>query len=276
LQRGPYTPRLARFSERPSLGDLDTLVLDRRDLDDIKSCRPGDCGLKLAADEIDRLRELRERSGAAWATAVQDEFRRLMLDRAVTYLAAGHGGLQASVDRKRPESPSAEFEALTARHSFAELPGPQLTSYLFQFPHVDARNCESFLYWSQEDLGTGKRITSITHVTIVRSGHPSRPEVVIASKQVSATHYLTASLSVMAMVSGDASQRYLIYVRRSRVDLLDGALSGLVRRMMERRIRAEAPAVLNSIRKRLESGDPAGPPVSWDDDHAPSSSPSDR
>lgn len=38
--------------------------------------------------------------------------------------------------------------------------------------------------------------------------------------------------------------------------MLDGVFGGLVRRLIERRVRAEAPAVLNALRVRLESGDP--------------------
>ena len=60
LQRGPYVPIAVRFSDPPRLEDLDRLVLDRSDLDDIRDCERGDCGLKLSGDEIDRLRR-RER-----------------------------------------------------------------------------------------------------------------------------------------------------------------------------------------------------------------------
>lgn len=52
------------------------------------------------------------------------------------------------------------------------------------------------------------------------------------------------------------SQRYLEYLNRSDIDVLAGMWSGLVRRILERRVRTEAPAVLTTLRYRLESGDP--------------------
>ena len=39
------------------------------DLDDIRTCRISDCGLKLAAPEIDRLHEIATRAGSQWLPA---------------------------------------------------------------------------------------------------------------------------------------------------------------------------------------------------------------
>jgi uncharacterized protein with PIN domain len=74
---------------------------------------------------------------------------------------------------------------------------------------------------------------------------------------VFATHYIDASLSVTAIV-GDRStaQRYMAYLNRSDVDVLGGFWGGMVRRVLERRLRSEAPAILQTLRRRLESGDP--------------------
>ena len=81
--------------------------------------------------------------------------------------------------------------------------------------------------------------------------------MIIASKQVFATHYLSASLSLTSVTapvrSGD---RYLVYTRRSHVDLLQGFWGGLTRRIVESRVRSDGPAVLDLIRRRLESGEP--------------------
>jgi hypothetical protein len=77
----------------------------------------------------------------------------------------------------------------------------------------------------------------------------------VASRQIFASHYITGSLAVTA-ITGGASGRYLTYLNRSRVDILDGIFGGLVRRIAERRIREEAGDVVNGLRRRLEAGDP--------------------
>jgi hypothetical protein len=72
---------------------------------------------------------------------------------------------------------------------------------------------------------------------------------------------VTGSPSLSAITRDSASgPRYLVYVRRSRADVLGGAFGGIVRRMVERRVRGEAPSVLDGLRNRLESGEPRALP----------------
>ena len=79
---------------------------------------------------------------------------------------------------------------------------------------------------------------------------------VVAAKQVFATHYLTASLSLSLISGRETGPRYFVYIRLSRADVFHGAFGGLVRRIVQRRVRSEAPAILDALRRRLESGDP--------------------
>lgn len=71
-------------------------------------------------------------------------------------------------------------------------------------------------------------------------------------------HYLTASLSFTAIGGAtEGTDRYLVYLNHSRSDVLDGLFGGLIRRVIERRLKAEGPAALGVIRRRLESDPPA-------------------
>jgi hypothetical protein len=97
----------------------------------------------------------------------------------------------------------------------------------------------------------------VTHVSIVRSADPGVPEALVAAKQTFATHYMTGSLALTTITGGaDRSPRYLMYLNRSRVDVLGGFFGGLVRRIMERRLRTEATDVVQGLRRRLEAREP--------------------
>jgi hypothetical protein len=256
LQRGSYVRIAGRFSDPPRLEDLDRLVLDRNDLEDIRDCERGNCGLKLSGDEIDHLRRRIAVAEEQWESAVQAEFRRIMLRRATAYLAYGNAGIPAYEDHDSQVSAAAEFETVAARMNDV-IPDPGVVDYLLRFPDDRREDIESFLYWSREELGGGKPVITITHVSMIPISRETRTELIVASKQVFATHYLSASLSLTSITMPSRSgDRYLIYTRRSHVDLLQGLWGGLTRRVVESRIRADGPAVLDVIRRRLESGEP--------------------
>ena len=62
--------------------------------------------------------------------------------------------------------------------------------------------------------------------------------------------------SLMSLVR-DGERRSLVYVNQSSIDLLDACHAGILRGVVERRVREEAVDVSNGLRRRLERGDPA-------------------
>lgn len=257
LHKGRYVAAIRRFSNPPELGDLDALSLDDEDLADLRRCRPGKCGVKLDDGEIMRMRESIEAAGIDWKSAAQDTFRRIVLARAARYLAEGHTASAAYHDARKPVLLDAEFAAVASE---VALTNPRLfpiTNYLSLYPKGEAIDVESFLYWSKESLGA-KPIVSVTHVAMIEGGDPRVREALVAKKQIYASHYLLASLSIMAIsASPEGSQRYLVYLNRSRSDVFDGLFGGFIRRTIARRLRAEAPHALEGFRRRIESAAPA-------------------
>lgn len=256
LKKGSYVPEIGRFSQPPRLEDLSALTLDDEDLESIRRCRIGACGVKLSDPEITELGQHVARAGLSWQGAVQEAFRRIVLARAQVYLARGHVGTPPYHDQKTTISPDTEFTQILEHSAFLAQRVPDLAVHLRQFPRAPAPDVESFLYWSKEALG-GKPIIAVTHVNIIRPSDRSLPEALVAATQVFATHYMTGSLAVTAITRGAAgSPPYLTYLNRSRLDVLGGLFGGIVRRIAERRLRGEAAEVVQGVRRRLESGDP--------------------
>ena len=255
LYKSRYVPVIGRFSSPPRVEDLQALLVDDKDLEDIRKCEPGDCGVKLSDNEIDYLRQTIAREGVNWKDAVQEAFRHLVLARVERYLAEGDLGAAPYHDKKKPVWLESEFAAIVDRSELAIRDFPRLASYLTLYPRVRDPSIESFLYWSTEKLGA-RPIISVTHVHIVGPAEPDLEALIIA-KQVYASHYMTSALSMTAITSGaGGSQRYLVYLNRSRTDVFDGMFGGWVRRIVERRLRSEAPAAIDALRLRLEGGPP--------------------
>ena len=97
---------------------------------------------------------------------------------------------------------------------------------------------------------------SITHVAISRGDGSGAPLVVVAGKQVYANHYMIGALGLTMLLEDEEGSRYLAYLNRSRVDVLGGLFGGLVRRIMEGRLRSEAGEAVQALRRRIEAGDP--------------------
>lgn len=237
LKRSAYVPEIGRFSDPPWLTDLDGLTLDETDLNDLRRCRPGACGLKLSNDEIAQLGRDVPGPRSQWRLPeVQHAFRVLVLRRSQHYL--GHG---------RNDGPAPPI--------FLSVNAPRLADYLATYRQASDNDVESFLYWSKERF-RGKPVVSVWHVAIARGGGLGVPDPVIISRQVFATHYLNGAWSVAAIVSDDSATNYLVYVNHSELDLLHGLFGGFVRAAVQRELKEQAALLLQGIRDRLESGDP--------------------
>ena len=135
---------------------------------------------------------------------------------------------------------------------------PEFAAYLEQYPRATDPAVESLFYWSKDRLD-GKAEISVTQIAIVQSNDPSLPEALAAGKQVFATHYVNGSLSLTAVIRDPEDGRhYLAYLNRSDLDMIGGLFGGLVRRIIEHRVKNDVPAVLRGLRTRIESGEPTG------------------
>jgi hypothetical protein len=256
LKRSKFVLAIGRFSDMPRVADLDDLTLDQGDLDAIQRCRPGDCGLKLSSEEIESLTAAVTAAGVEWRDAVQQEFRRLLVERVQQYRSGGLALLPPPADRKKPRKPDEALSAIVKQSPYlAKL--PQVVAWLNDYPHADS-GVESFFYWSKEYYGGGKPVISITHLGIVRPESDHRlPAILVAGKQIFATHYLEGGLG-LTMVLRDATNGtpYLAYINRSQVDMLRGFFGAFVRGVLEDRVERQAPLIVRGLRARLESGNP--------------------
>lgn len=256
LKRGPQVDAIGRFSQPPRLEDMAALDLDASDVEALRRCVPGECGLKLDESDIRALGALARERAPGWQAQIQQRFRNALLARTEAYLTQGMASIAAYRDAGTTRQPVQEFDAILAASPFLTRHVPAHVEALRRFPAAGGAGVESFLYWSKESLG-GKPIISITHVTISRHADAALPDAIVLARQVYASHYMTGALAVTAVVGGRAgAPAYLTYLNRSRLDVLDGMFAGLARRIIERRLRNEAGQVIDVLRRRLQSGEP--------------------
>src|SRR5262249_23100407 len=111
---------------------------------------------------------------------------------------------------------------------------------------------EAFLYWAKQKFGDLKPVISIVHVLI----HNEPKHSFFASKQIYASHYAEAGLSVVDMVPivEEGRRRTVVaYTIRLQVDLFDGPGGFLSRRFAQARLRAKLRDSLMEFREKLQS-----------------------
>ena len=257
LKQGPFVRAIKRFSDPPLLSDLDSLILDDVDLEEVAKCRVGDCGIKLAASEIELLKAAAAIDGD-WKLAVQRSFRRIIFDRVCGYRSQGFASLPPYVDRSQPVLPRDQFAGILDRSPYLQRHLPTIALALVRYPQVELPHTQSFVYWSKEHYGSGKPVVAVTQVHVVRPMLSGRalPTVAIFAQEIFASHYRDGSLgATFVLESGNG--RYLAYVNRSSLDALDGMLSGLKRRLVERRLGSDMKTAIDGVRRRIETSDPS-------------------
>jgi len=253
LKKNKYVLAIGRFSDPPRIEDLAGLALDSSDVEAIKSCRPGRCGLKLSAVEMAQLQYVGSQATGDPVVAVQQAFRKIILDRVQQYQANGH--IPPYQDHHEDVQPSSRFASLLDHTQFLKDRLPELVKDLRNYPFNAENGVDSFFYWSKERPAR-KAIVSVTHVMVVRSHNDGLPDALIVGRDIFSSHYVDASLSVTALMRGDSTgKNYLVYVNRTEVDVLHGIWGGTIRHSIQSHLK-NTSEILSDLRQKLESGDP--------------------
>lgn len=241
------------FSDPPVLDDLAPVTLDDGDLDRLRRrCRPGDCRLNLADDEMAAVQRALASNGPGSSAATQQAFRQVVLDRTRRYLKGGLDVLPEYHDRSTPVQPAAIFTEILRHSHYLRTRMPRVALHLEKFPHADGAGVESFLRWSRAVIND-KVVIMVSHVSIVRPAPaPGLPAVLVTGKQVYASRYMNGELTLTMLFEDEGSPAYLVHVNRSELDELGGSFSGIKRSLIVGRIKHEAVGALASLRDGLE------------------------
>jgi len=252
FKRSPEVIEIGRFASTPRLEDLERLTIDPVDLAALKRCRVGDCDVKLTSEMIENIR----REEPMDSERVAALYRRMLVDYVRSYLKAGNAALATYHDKRSAFRLDDEFRSLLEASPYLKEYVPEFGKHLDQFAEARSPDSEDFIYWSKEKWGL-KPVVSITHVTIHRPPRGDPRPILVASKQIYASHYITSSLGLAAFFESPGGstgcRTYLMYLNRSRADLLGGGvLSALIRAIVKRRVRSGLEKNLQLTRERLE------------------------
>ncbi len=252
FKKAPAVKQIGKFSTPIDPRDLADLALDSQDADALRHCEVGNCSVKASLRVIQRLAREQDSPGQDYSAASNSIFREELLAYVQEYISKGDRALIRYRDKDTPVWLSQQF--LLLLNDWKELNElvPELAHLLTARPRGPLPYVEEFLYWSKESFGL-KPVISVTDVFI----YQLPGETWIASKQIYASHYFDASLAITLLADdpNDASGNsiYLVYVNRSRLDLLGGVFGSLKRRIVQGRLRESMSDTLKMTIEQLAS-----------------------
>ena len=252
LKKSNVVLDLGRLSATPRADGLRALPIDEYDLD-LRDCRPGDCRVRLSANDIDRFhREIdwragdwKARSAAIWRDVLAGYVSGYATDRSLPVYA----------NKQDPLGVRDEMALLLRQSPFLSTYAPALQAYL-----SDARTrpagVDDVIYWSKEDFDI-RSVIRVSH-QIVFAPSPRTPQapLVVATNQIYAAHYLDAALGLTLALDAPgvppASGFYMVMVNRARTRSLSGFLRGIVRSKVHGKSRDMLHRVLSTTKTALE------------------------
>lgn len=231
--------------------ELKTLNMEDKEIAELGNCQIGDCESKMPDTWIERL------SGEKDKDKRMNLLRKLLADYAKDFAVRGNKAIQESKNTSYPVAADKEFLSLLDQSPYIKELTPEFYEYLREYPGKQPPGTESFIYWSREKFGF-KPVINLTHVIFYRWSQSGLSGYLIASRQVYADHYYDASLGLTILidrptVEGKAPGSYLIYINRSRIDMLGGFLSSLRRAITLSRVRSGLESHMQTMKQRVEN-----------------------
>lgn len=257
-KKGEAVLQVRKLGDPAQPEDFVQLTLLPQEVRDLGTCRPGRCQLKLSRRQIEILHQQLDFSAPVVEEQANTVMRSLLADYVQEYAAGGNKAMIVYDDKDQAVESATQFAELLDRSSYLLEYAPEFQTYLRVFPDATLQDVERFQYWSRENYGHDlKQVVAITDVIMYLRAGGENPPVVIASKQIYASHYFEASLGLTMLFERSETDPspsfYLVYVNRSRIDLLRKWYSALARGRLSESVRSSMRKNLSELRSTVEA-----------------------
>jgi hypothetical protein len=236
----------------PKLSDFDNMTLERKDIEELRTCKPGDCDI-----QIFNVAELQKRVN--WEAKDRDDqvnriVRQNIYQGMATYLKDGLKGLGSYRDRQQPLN---LYEATRSMIDLSYyLPKDKaggIYRHVAEYPQGKLAGAEDLFYWEKIDFGQEPTLR-VNHVTLFPQG-VGVVKFVAANKQLYASRYMRVALQMFYCVP-DTQQSgkpgfFLIEMNDSRLPDFGALKLGVVRKVASGKAVDATRDTLQMYKKRL-------------------------
>jgi len=238
-----------RISNPPRLEDFDKLSLPPDDISDLKTCKVGDCKVKLSEAALTRIQQETDWSKPTARADVDRSIRKLALQYTNGYLEGGNSRLAQYRDSERPTFVAQEFAGMVNHMPALTEYLTDLKTYLLDYPKVTLPKADSFLYWQDAKFGL-KPTIRINHLTIA----DQKTHVAVVSKMLYASHYFWTAIELRILVPDPERGQgfWFANVNQSRSDGLSGFKGSVIRGKARSGAQSGMLSALKGTKVRLE------------------------
>ncbi len=265
---GQTTVAYSAVTQPADEADLRPLTFDSGDLADLRACQPIRCDIRVGEASIAAVQSAVDWNAPDAGERANQWLRRTLTVVANNYQRAGDAALRGYDERGATLDLPAMWSALEQRSPIPATLAPGLQRYMGSFPGTRPTEAADEFYVDKQRLTGLKPIVSLTHLITWRD--PAQTQrVIVAQKQIQATHYLFGSLAVTLFVQDTATPpvTYVVYSNSARGDLLRGTQASqdtgirgrlnnlgasVQRRLGEQMVRQSAQTLLGSMKTALE------------------------
>jgi hypothetical protein len=244
-----------KINKPAKLSDFGRLALDQQDIDDLEDCEIGDCELQLLTEGIKAFQRRIQWDSPRAAQQVNNLFRKRVFEALELYQQGGNEALGEYRDKEKPLEIDEAFESLLREFETFPIYLPEFHAYLLQYPDVRLENAQDFFYWEKVKFGL-KRTIRLNHVKIYDIPDHSLSPVLIAVKQIYATHYFLTALDLSFCVKDPDRPKgdgfFLITIKGSRQHGLTGLFGSILRAKVTGDTRDSLEGALRTIKQRFE------------------------
>ena len=219
------------------------------------SCKPRDCDVKVGAG-VAELQAAVDWRAPDRGEQVNAFVRRRLVDYVKAYRERGDAALVTYEDGAQPVSLAGEWRGLLAQSPYLRDYAPQLRRYLEEYPRATLPGGSDSIQWSKVDQGL-KPVVALTHVVLYQD--PAKPDrLSVALKQIYASHFYEGAFSLATVVDappdGGTPVSYVVFVNRTRTDILRGAFGGMKRKLTGGEIQKAVALTLTADAGRAREG----------------------
>jgi len=255
LRKLPNYLALGVFSEPPQSSDLKGFSFESKDIEDLKTCKPGDCLIQMPESSIDELQRSIDWSAPDASEQVDQHLRKTALERLTAYQHDGNEALGEYNDKRNPTEVPKQFTYMLSYSNALPEQLPAFYNYLLAYPKAKPATVDDKFYWARVKFGLKPTLRVIQIITM--RGAPTNPVAyAIAEKQLYSSHYFETALDLSFCVRGSDNPNqpgfFLIMLMGSEQAGLTGVKGSIVRKTAVGRSVSNLQNALMNIKNSLE------------------------